>query len=115
VIVAPEIRATERTANGVLLELKIPADLSYFDGHFPGCPLLPGVVQIKWAIDLGRKHIPVAGSFRSLRAVKFTRVILPDIIVTLQLDYVGDKHQLDFVYADDDQLFSSGTALFDVP
>jgi hypothetical protein len=42
-------------------------------------------------------------------------VILPDIIVTLQLDYVGDKHQLDFVYADDDQLFSSGTALFDVP
>jgi 3-hydroxymyristoyl/3-hydroxydecanoyl-(acyl carrier protein) dehydratase len=113
VIVAPEIRATERTAQGVRLTLEIPADLDYFTGHFPGCPLLPGVVQISWAIELARKHIPFTAPFRALRAVKFTRVIQPGATVVLQLDYASDQRQLDFTYELDGRLCSNGTAVFE--
>ena len=112
-IVVPEIRATERVASGVRLELEIPADLLYFDGHFPDCPLLPGVVQITWAIELGRKHLPLIGTFRSLSAVKFTRVILPGARVWLVLEYAASKRQLDFEYVLDGRSCSNGSAIFD--
>jgi len=110
---APEIRAVERTERGLRLTLKIPADLSYFEGHFPGCPLLPGVVQVTWAIELGRKHIPFTAQFRSLSAVKFTRVIQPGAVVTLRLDYSSDARELDFAYELDGRVCSNGTAVFD--
>jgi 3-hydroxymyristoyl/3-hydroxydecanoyl-(acyl carrier protein) dehydratase len=113
VIVAPEIRATERTAHGVRLTLGIPSDLEYFTGHFPGCPLLPGVVQISWAIELARQHIPCSARFRALSAVKFMRVILPGATVALQLDYASATRQLEFTYEIGGQTCSSGTALFD--
>lgn len=113
VIVAPEIRAIERTTRGVRIVLAIPADLSYFEGHFPGCPLLPGVVQLTWAIELGRKHLDVAGQFRLLKGVKFTRVIQPGATVTLQLDYASDAGELAFAYEQDGRVCSNGIAVFD--
>lgn len=109
----PQIRAIERTGRGVRLALEVPADLAYFEGHFPGCPLLPGVVQISWAIELGRIHVPFAGRFRGLGAVKFTRVILPGATVTLRLDYASDTGTLDFAYQLDGQVCSNGTVLFE--
>lgn len=112
-IVVPEIAALERTPRGVHLQLKVPADLSYFDGHFPNCPLLPGVVQISWAIELGRTHVPFAGRFRGLSAVKFMRVILPGSGVTLELDYAEPDRELAFVYRLEGRECSNGTALFD--
>lgn len=112
-IVLPEIRATERTARGVRLTLDLPADHTYFQGHFPSCPLLPGVVQVAWAIELGRKHIPFDGRFRSMRAVKFTRVIQPCPSLTLQLDYSLERRELDFLYEVEGRHCSNGTVLFD--
>jgi 3-hydroxymyristoyl/3-hydroxydecanoyl-(acyl carrier protein) dehydratase len=113
VIVVPEIRASERSAHGVRLQLKIPTEVAYFEGHFPDCPLLPGVVQVGWAIELGRQQLAVQGTFRSLSVVKFMRVIRPDEAVSLTLEYASDKRQLDFVYELDGRTCSSGTALFD--
>jgi 3-hydroxymyristoyl/3-hydroxydecanoyl-(acyl carrier protein) dehydratase len=113
VILVPEICSSERIANGARLQLKIPADLAYFEGHFPGCPLLPGVVQVSWAIELGRRELAFEGSFRSLSAVKFMRVILPGASVSLVLEYAPDKRQLDFIYEHDGRMCSSGSALFE--
>jgi 3-hydroxymyristoyl/3-hydroxydecanoyl-(acyl carrier protein) dehydratase len=113
VIVLPEIRATERSEHGVRLQLNVPADLLYFDGHFPEVPLLPGVVQITWAIELARKHLRAIGTFKALSAVKFTRVIQPGSIVWLTLEYTQAKGQLDFAYELDGRPCSNGSALFD--
>ncbi len=112
-IALPAIRAVERTARGVRLTLEIPTALSYFEGHFPGVPLLPGVVQVTWAIELARRYIPFAARFRALGGVKFTRVIQPGATVTLQLDYAASERVLDFTYAIDGRHCSNGTAFFD--
>lgn len=114
-IVLPEVRALERTAHGVSLTLMVPADLSYFEGHFPQVPLLPGVVQVTWAIQLGRAHLSFDARFRALSAVKFMRVIQPGATVMLRLDYDDEARRLDFVYELAGQLCSNGTALFDAP
>jgi len=113
VIVLPEIRATERNEHGVRLELRVAADLVYFDGHFREVSLLPGVVQIAWAIELARKYIPAIGVFKSLSAVKFTRVIQPESTVWLSLEYTHAKGQLDFSYELEGRHCSNGSVLFD--
>ena len=112
-IVVPEICATERIGRSVRFQLKIPANLPYFQGHFEQCRLLPGVVQIGWAIELGRKYLSFAGTFSALSAVKFTRVIQPDDVIMLELEYSSEKRQLDFAYDLDGRACSSGSVLFD--
>jgi 3-hydroxymyristoyl/3-hydroxydecanoyl-(acyl carrier protein) dehydratase len=113
VIQAPEIRATERTACGVRLTLSIPADLQYFDGHFPEVPILPGVVQVMWAVECARQQLGLDARFRALSGVKFMRVIQPGATVALQLDYASDRSELDFEYSVDGRACSSGTVRFD--
>ena len=112
-IVLPEIHATERTARGVLLTINLPPDFTYFQGHFATCPLLPGVVQVGWAIELGRAHVPFEGRFRAMRTVKFMRVIQPCTQLKLQLDYTAEKRELEFLYELEGRHCSSGTVLFD--
>jgi 3-hydroxymyristoyl/3-hydroxydecanoyl-(acyl carrier protein) dehydratase len=112
-MVLPQIGSIERIERGVRLQLQLPAELTYFEGHFPACALLPGVVQIGWAIELGRMHVPFAGTFRALTAVKFTRVIMPNTNARLTLEYADDKRQLTFAYEVDDYACSSGTVSFD--
>lgn len=107
----PQVHSTERTSDGVRLTLAVPATLEYFDGHFPGCPLLPGVVQIGWAIGLARQHLAVDGGFRSLSAVKFTRVIQPGATVDLLLELAAGP-ELSFEYQLDGLSCSGGRVLF---
>ena len=113
--VLPEIRSSERLARGVRLQLTIPVDLAYFVGHFPELPLLPGVIQVKWAIELGRELLQLSGTFRALSAVKFMRVIQPGEAITLTLEHSADMRQLDFEYVLGERQCSSGSALFDAP
>jgi 3-hydroxymyristoyl/3-hydroxydecanoyl-(acyl carrier protein) dehydratase len=112
-MVLPQIGSIERLERGVRLQLHLPAELTYFEGHFPDCALLPGVVQIGWAIELGRTHVPFAGTFRALSAVKFTRVIQPNTIALLELQFASEKRQLTFAYEVDRFVCSSGTVMFD--
>jgi 3-hydroxymyristoyl/3-hydroxydecanoyl-(acyl carrier protein) dehydratase len=115
-ITTPHIGAIERTTRdqrqNVELELTIPADLHYFKGHFPECPLLPGVVQVTWAIELARQHLPCSGDFRGLSAVKFTRVIQPGSTVTLALEFDPAKQRLEFEYRSPAGSCSVGSAQF---
>jgi len=117
---APTIQAVERMQvapeSGAAFEravvrLFIPAELVYFAGHFQGCPLLPGVVQLKWAIELGRAHLPIAGEFCGVSALKFMRVIQPAQAIELELE-VRPAGRLRFEYRRDGDVCASGVALF---
>jgi 3-hydroxymyristoyl/3-hydroxydecanoyl-(acyl carrier protein) dehydratase len=107
----PEVRATERQAGSpeaVVLHLHVPHDLDYFEGHFPGLPVLPGVVQLHWAVRLAAEHLgqPCKGS--RIDQLKFLAIVHPgsDLTLTLRLD--RSARALHFAYSGPTHLYSSG-------
>lgn len=114
---APRPRAagwteTGRSDNVVQLALSIPADLMYFDGHFPGTAILPGVVQLDWAIAHGRRLFALPPRFAGVANLKFQNVILPGSTVELQLEHDSAKGALHFRYLSGALQHSSGRVLF---
>jgi 3-hydroxymyristoyl/3-hydroxydecanoyl-(acyl carrier protein) dehydratase len=103
------------TANAtprLLFELRVPADLFYFDGHFTDAPLLPGVVQVEWALHFARLHLDLPAQFRAMHALKFQQPVLPDRPVRLALDYDATKASLQFRYLSAAGQHASGRILF---
>lgn len=86
----PEVLSTERDGGTIRLRLCIPADLFYFQGHFSVAPILPGVVQLRWAEYFGRELLGLEGDFSHMEAVKFQHVIRPLQEVELKLEYRSD-------------------------
>jgi 3-hydroxymyristoyl/3-hydroxydecanoyl-(acyl carrier protein) dehydratase len=112
VILLPQIDSLERTRDQLSLRFSVPATIEYFDGHFPECALLPGVVQIGWAVEIARREFPLEARFRALAGVKFTRVIQPGAVVDLVLSWDPGRRELGFAYRSGETACSSGRALF---
>jgi 3-hydroxymyristoyl/3-hydroxydecanoyl-(acyl carrier protein) dehydratase len=94
------------------LMLEIPADLEYFRGHFAGTPIVPGVVQIKWAVDAARRVLAAGGELAGIEALKFQRVMVPGAVATLALKWLAADGKLYFSYTSAAARFSSGRLLF---
>lgn len=92
------------------LQLQLPADLVYFDGHFPPAPVLPGAVQIAWALQLAAPRLGTSTSCRELEALKFQQLLQPGdrVTLSLRLDARGKLH---FSYRRGDIAYSSGRLL----
>jgi acyl-CoA synthetase (AMP-forming)/AMP-acid ligase II len=108
----PAVRMLETQASRVVLELVVPADLLYFDGHFPVAPVLPGVVQVEWAIHYGRSHFRLAPAFRGINALKFQQMVRPGEAVQLELVHDQAKGSLNFRYISAAGQHASGRLIF---
>jgi 3-hydroxymyristoyl/3-hydroxydecanoyl-(acyl carrier protein) dehydratase len=104
----PEIIGITRSQEHVELKLVIPDALFYFRGHFPGFALLPGVVQLHWAVQYGMQHFALGEVFPSTIRVKFRKPIRPSHRLTLSLKYVHSRSRIHFDYADAEGACSSG-------
>ena len=70
---------------GITAQFCFSADLDLFAGHFPGNPILPGIVQIemvKFTLEQAR-----GTSFRiqSIKKTKFSNLIHPDTPIHLSI------------------------------
>lgn len=107
----PAMRVLERDGARALLELTVPPDLLYFDGHFSVAPVLPGVVQVDWAIAYGREYLALSGAFAGINALKFQQMIRPGQPVRLELVHDTNKNSLNFRYFSDAGAHASGRIL----
>jgi 3-hydroxymyristoyl/3-hydroxydecanoyl-(acyl carrier protein) dehydratase len=91
-------------------ELRVTRNLKWFDGHFPGNPILPGIVQIHWAIHFGGCLGFKPGGFKGIQRVKFKKIVRPDAILLLRLQSKPGK--LLFSFMSDSSLHSEGAIEF---
>lgn len=106
----PEVRAVRRGDSLVELELSLPRGLLYFEGHFDDFAILPGVVQLHWAIGLARAYLPVDECLPAEMQIKFRQPIRPEarLVLVLALKKMADHKQLTFDYRCGDAPCSSG-------
>ena len=64
--------------NEISADIHVPPDSPWFDGHFPGEPVLPGVAQIGMVFDAISKARNRDLRISGVRRVRFKRMIRPD-------------------------------------
>lgn len=111
----PEVAAVHRLpgeTNALMLELSVIPELAHFAGHFPAMPLLPGVVEVDWAVRYAREYLGVKGRFLALENVKFLAPVRPADVLQLRLEWDAARRSLAFSYTDAHRKYATGRIAF---
>jgi len=101
------LHANEETRE-YAFEGMVPLDLTYFGGHFADFPLVPGVIEVQWAMDLaahfdwGRKPV------QHIENLKYQHFVRPHDTVQLTLRHDAAKNKIHFAIRQGDTPCASG-------
>ncbi|QQC63819.1 AMP-binding protein [Paraburkholderia ginsengisoli] len=96
-------------------ELRVPPTLVHFAGHFPGLPILPGVVQVDWAVRLAADHVPAVRAVASIDRLKFMAPVSPGAVLRLTLAHDAARRRVQFAYRLDGRECASGVIVYREP
>lgn len=108
----PHMRLAEIEALRVLVALEAQPDLACFDGHFPQVPVVPGVAQVDWVMQLAREYFALPSVFCGIHALKFQRVIRPAMPFSLEMLHDPRKNSVSFRFFSKDGAHASGQIMF---
>jgi 3-hydroxymyristoyl/3-hydroxydecanoyl-(acyl carrier protein) dehydratase len=106
-----EFISLSKMHNEFLVDAYISDDLSWFEGHFPDQPVLPGVVQTHWACELAQ-HLFMLEGVKKVNNLKFKTMILPNTHLSLNMKFNDEKKSVSFVFKSKDATFSTGSFVF---
>ncbi|MGO2450584.1 AMP-binding protein [Pseudomonas taetrolens] len=104
----PEVLSQTEDDGQWTLTLGIPPDLAFFSGHFPKTPVLPGVVQVDWALNLGQQLLVLPPRFAGMEVLKFQQLVRPGDQLELTLRFDPERSKLHFAYRNANAACSSG-------
>jgi 3-hydroxymyristoyl/3-hydroxydecanoyl-(acyl carrier protein) dehydratase len=104
----PRVIAVRTGEDVAGIDMVVDAGLLWFQGHFPGAPILPGVVQIDWALAFARDHLGLAMPCAREFQIKFKAVIVPGDALTLALRFNPSNGRLGFDYRRGGEVCSTG-------
>ncbi|MFY0731756.1 AMP-binding protein [Pseudomonas sp. NFX15] len=110
---APQVLEQTETDGEWSLQLAVPPDLAYFSGHFPTAPVLPGVVQVDWALSLGQQLMNLPEKFAGMEVLKFQQLVRPGDEIQLHLRFDPLRGKLYFAYRNETATCSSGRILLE--
>ena len=95
-------RVTALTETNIIIESEISADAPFFQGHFPGMPIMPGVLIVETAAQAGALLVSLSHgldddkfiAFSNIEAAKFKRPVYPGD--TLRVEVTIEKIRLPF-------------------
>jgi 3-hydroxyacyl-[acyl-carrier-protein] dehydratase len=62
-------------------------NLNVFKGHFPGLPVLPGVMQIEMIQHVMKKNTGISYKIKSIKKAKFNNPIVPGEAIKVSLSF----------------------------
>ncbi len=90
----------------------VSQDLPVLRGHFPSAPIVPGIMQVGWAVELARTHRLVSGCCTGIVTAKFRRLMLPGMDIDATLERGSTAGQLQFSFRLRGDLVSTGRLQF---
>lgn len=96
----------------VTLALEVAADCPWLEGHFPGQAVLPGVVQLRWALQLAAIIWPDLQTVAAINNLKFQNPVLPPTPLRLELHRYREQPRVDFSYHLGEQRCALGRVVF---
>lgn len=87
------ITTLDHSGNVITSELNVNAVHAVFEGHFPGAPVLPGVVQLEMVKSVLGEAFGRSWQMREMSSCKFLEVFNPAEIsgITIHIQYKGDE------------------------
>ncbi|WP_144111836.1 AMP-binding protein [Paraburkholderia sp. BCC1886] len=110
-----EVLAVARCADTLYYELRVPPTLVHFAGHFPGLPILPGVVQVDWAVRLAADHLPAVRNVASVERLKFMAPVTPGALLDLTLTHDALRRRVQFTFRTNGRDCASGAIVYREP
>lgn len=95
-----------------LFILELDPEHLAFQGHFPDNPILPGVIQVDWAVRFGKEAFGPLGEFQGITKLKFTDLTRPGERVELFLTWDQESGKLGFRYQTSVGRKSTGIVVF---
>ncbi len=93
--------------------VEVPADYGWFEGHFPGYPILAGAVQLKeLVLPAAKRAFPELDAVREMSRIKFTGRIVPGDRVTVVVERELGQPVVDFEVRKAKALCSAGRLAF---
>ncbi len=106
-LVEPVVERATRTDDTWTADMVFDPDAPYFNGHFPGFPILPGVVQLGLAHHFAESFLREAFPLGCVKKMKFSAPIQPGDRVRLVLTRRGEN-EIAYAYSAGDVPCSSG-------
>ena len=109
---APLVLAESRGERRIERTLRVPADLAQLEGHFPGAPLVAGVVQLGWVMDAARALTGRVLAPTAFEGLRFRDALTPEreLALALELSETGDLAR--FQLAAGERVFAAGRVRF---
>ncbi len=108
----PNIVSVQHVEMAYELQLSIPSNLEVFAGHFPEEPVLPGILQVHWAVALAEICFDrtLGDGFNAMKGIKFNSMVVPSSELRLSLKLQNSR--LAFSYWQRDIKYSNGSLVF---
>jgi 3-hydroxymyristoyl/3-hydroxydecanoyl-(acyl carrier protein) dehydratase len=107
----PQILSITAESPHTRILLDVSSDLCWFRGHFPGQPVLPGIVQLHWAILVCRALCGFSEVPHEVKRLKFKKVVVPPSALELLVSQQGEREAL-FRFSSLGDVNSEGKILF---
>jgi len=100
-----------KTDSAVILEFSIPGSSDYFDGHFPGFPVLPAVAQVFIIMQYVSRFFGISIELSEIKRTKFANIIKPNIPLVLYLEKKEKVISFKIISPDEETIYSAGTLI----
>jgi 3-hydroxyacyl-[acyl-carrier-protein] dehydratase len=93
----------------IATRVRVPAGSSWFDGHFPGFAVLPGVAQLAMVAGVLEEALETRVRVTGVSRVRFKTAVLPDQVLEVRITpKEGDPRNYGFRLLRGQELVCSG-------
>lgn len=102
--------------NQLIAEIYLNAGDLIFEGHFPGNPVTPGVVQLEMIKELLSLHYQRSIQLKSISNCKYLAILnpvnTPEITITLSVNETGEELKVTAVFSSAETTYTKVSGLY---